>query len=48
MLPDLPWYGWLVIGGILTVTIIMKLPVYRKVFKKKKKGSEEPGKSGTD
>lgn len=35
MLPDLPWYGWLIIAGIIVLIIVVKLPVYRKVFKEK-------------
>ena len=37
MLPELPWYGWLLITGIAVLAVFVKLPVYRKIFKKEQK-----------
>lgn len=40
MLPELPWFGWLIIVVIITLTIFLKLPVYKKIFGKKEKEEE--------
>jgi hypothetical protein len=42
MVPDLPWYGWVLIAGVIVLTIIVKLPVYRKLYKEKKKETSNP------
>lgn len=49
MLPDLPWYGWLIIIGICVISFIVKFPIYRKILGKKKEqgiDKESDGVSG--
>ena len=36
MLLGLPLYGWLLIGGICIITLVVKIPAYKRFFHKKK------------
>jgi hypothetical protein len=43
MLHEMHWYEWVIIGGIIALTLAVKLPVYLKMIGREKKGDRKNG-----